>query len=569
MGRDGLARMAALVLCGAVLWVGCGSDDETVAPGAGGAGGSGAASTGGGGAGAVGGSGGSAAGGGQGGAGCGPTEPLSYAEGAPAMEDPGAEAPAARYVDADDGDDDDDGLTPATAWQSIGKAHDELPNLPAGAHILLRRGRSWGGNLSFDSPVQGAEGARLVVGAYGPLAEPRPQLIDGVRLRDVAWITVRDLEVERISLNDGANNCLVYDNVVHAIVSNDLSNGIVIGNRAHHNAVVQNLVYDIHANDGISIHDKNWGDPMEPVGDAQWIADNVVVGNSGMEEPIDFASGHDLGEARDLKIVGNRAQCRSVPGLSTLSGGASSGIVVMHEGSHVWIIGNIVSGCNNRGIGTSANEEDGHVYMHISSNVVFNNGRANNVNVDLEMSDLTFRHNTVVHDQNDRNPVAMRDFARRMIFERNIVANEEHTDWGGWVSVGPDPPSVAIAAMDHNWYADLSGNAPNAIIGGQSLSDWQSATGFDLSSGDAPIPGLSAPTDSWLDPRQWDDPAFLAHFVPDPAFAACQGADTPGAFDCQGNRLGVTFEPHAELDNDGYGWEGPLIIQQRYPMRCE
>ena len=37
------------------------------------------------------------------------------------------------------------------------------------------------------------------------------------------------------------------------------------------------------------------GDPMQPVGDSHWIADNVVVGNSGMEEPIDFASGHDLG----------------------------------------------------------------------------------------------------------------------------------------------------------------------------------------------------------------------------------------------------------------------------------
>ncbi|MBW2523731.1 MAG: right-handed parallel beta-helix repeat-containing protein, partial [Deltaproteobacteria bacterium] len=497
-----------------------------------------------------------------------PSEPLSYAEGGPALQDPGASAPAARYVDADGGDDGADGLTPATAWQSLGKVHDESTGLPAGVHVLLRRGRSWGGSLTLDPPLSAADGARFVVGAYGPLAEPRPQLDSGgVRLRGVAWVTVRDLDAERISATDEAHHNLIYDNVVHAITSGDLNNGIVIGNLAHHNAVVDNLVYDIHANDGISIHDKNWGDPMQPVGDSQWIADNVVVGNSGMEEPIDFASGHGLGEAKDVKIVGNRAQCEAIAGTSTLSGRAGSGIVVGHEGSHVWIVGNIVSGCNNRGIGTNASAEDSHVHMHISGNVVFNNGVASNVNVDLEMSELTFRHNTVVHDLHDRNPVAMREFARRMTFERNIVANEEHTTWGGWVSVSPTP-SVAIAAMDHNWYADLSGDAPHAIVGGLSLSEWQSTTGFDPNSGDDPISGLSVPGSSWLDPRQWNEPAFLAHFVPDSGWPACQGDDTPGAFDCDGNRLGIVFEPHADLDNDGYGWEGPLIMQQRYPMRC-
>jgi hypothetical protein len=51
----------------------------------------------------------------------------------------------------------------------------------------------------------------------------------------------------------------------------------------------------------------------------------------------------------------------------------------------------------------------------------------------------------------------------------------------------------------------------------------------------------------WADPRDWLDSTYLAHFKPDSSWNKCAGANTPGAFDCDGTRLGVSIEPFAEF----------------------
>ena len=81
------------------------------------------------------------------------------------------------------------------------------------------------------------------------------------------------------------------------------------------------------------------------------------------------------------------------------------------------------------------------------------------------------------------------------------------------------------------------------------------------------VPGVTVPDkDLWLDPRTWSDPAFMAHFTPDPAWSRCAGADTPGAVDCAGNRLGVMAPFEEFKENGGLGWAGPPIIRERYPL---
>jgi hypothetical protein len=63
----------------------------------------------------------------------------------------------------------------------------------------------------------------------------------------------------------------------------------------------------------------------------------------------------------------------------------------------------------------------------------------------------------------------------------------------------------------------------------------------------------------------WTSSQFLEHFIPDSSWAGC--AEEIGAFDCQGNRH-IELKPMPDYeDNDGYGWEGPLIVKQHYPLK--
>ena len=65
------------------------------------------------------------------------------------------------------------------------------------------------------------------------------------------------------------------------------------------------------------------------------------------------------------------------------------------------------------------------------------------------------------------------------------------------------------------------------------------------------------------DPNTWNNPGFIRHFIPQPHFEGCDGKATPGAFDCQGTRLGLEIKPMQGLENKGYGWEGPLLVQAK------
>ena len=72
------------------------------------------------------------------------------------------------------GDDALSGLSPTNAWQSL-DALNAQTFLP-GDSILFERGGIWHGMLHLKG--SGAEGAALVVGAYGDNSQPRP-ILDG------------------------------------------------------------------------------------------------------------------------------------------------------------------------------------------------------------------------------------------------------------------------------------------------------------------------------------------------------------------------------------------------------
>ena len=98
-----------------------------------------------------------------------------------------------------------------------------------------------------------------------------------------------------------------------------------------------------------------------------------------------------------------------------------------------------------------------------------------------------------------------------------------------------------------------------------SLEQWQESTGFDTRSTCAAVPGLELPTQAEVeDFAGWRRPAFLAKFVPDPSWPGCSRGI--GAFYCSGKQR-RQIEPIAGYgENGGYGWRGPLVVRQRYPL---
>ena len=208
-------------------------------------------------------------------------------------------------------------------------------------------------------------------------------------------------------------------------------------------------------------------------------------------------------------------------------------------------------------------------------------------------------HNTVLQTNSPRTPVELADpdgrvrTDVRLRFSHNIVGFELHDGLadgsrGGYTNLAADLPTdvCTIVEFDYNFYQHLgTGSAwdasatdghpiPKVVRSSQhggryglNLSEWQQQSSLDAHSSDGDIPGVTVPDgDLWRDPRDWSDPAFMAHFTPDPTWARCAGADTPGAVDCAGNRLGVMEPFEAFAENDGLGWAGPPIIRERYPL---
>ena len=220
-------------------------------------------------------------------------------------------------------------------------------------------------------------------------------------------------------------------------------------------------------------------------------------------------------------------------------------------------------------------------------------------------------HNTFLQSATGRTPITIEDPANG---DRNGVSvTFTHNVLGVKVNEGSImylnlPPAVGtgdgngtIAAFDHNVYMNLNGGTSGiGTVNSQTLTEWQAASGLDTNSGDGDLAGVTVPdATTWADPRTWGDAcgsplnaAFAAHFTPSHFNADgvtpnpyCAKTATPGAFDCDGNRLGV-FEPFADFDcvwsagsakyppgarcdteNGGFGWSGPPLIRERYPLR--
>ena len=102
---------------------------------------------------------------------------------------------ATYHLDADIGNDSADGLTPATAWQSLAKANSVV--YQPGDSLLLKSGATWTGRLQPQG--SGTLADRIVIDRYG--AGPKPLIHGGgivggtVTLQNGQYWTIRNLEL--------------------------------------------------------------------------------------------------------------------------------------------------------------------------------------------------------------------------------------------------------------------------------------------------------------------------------------------------------------------------------------
>ena len=101
---------------------------------------------------------------------------------------------ATYYVDSISGDDTNDGLSAETAWQTVHKVNNMMPQFSTGSDILFRRGAQFSSESLYIT-IGGTEQDPVVIGAYG--SGDKPVFISGADIvcsrKGLGHITVQDI----------------------------------------------------------------------------------------------------------------------------------------------------------------------------------------------------------------------------------------------------------------------------------------------------------------------------------------------------------------------------------------
>ena len=415
-----------------------------------------------------------------------------YRVGLACQPDPCSAGGSCLYVDSAAGNDGRAGSRTAP-WKTLARVKQVMSGLAPGNFVLLHRGGDWTQESLNITGVKGTADHPVTFGAYGPLTLARP-LLSKINLTSSSHVTIRDVEVTlptsgpciSVSYTD---HPIVQDTVVHHCASN----GILFGGATSYGVMVDNLAYEIKANDALVIHSPMEITATSKVGDHHWIVDNRVPGPAA-EQAVDVATGNDTFEgAKDIKIVGNR-----------LARGKAGCIMLGHGTSVAWVVGNLLGNCPTAetaaplSIGGQHGANSGTRFQ-VRGNLVFWNLMADRIISETpQVMEAVVEQNTFVTTIGKRVVLSAQYPAGKLSLQRNILWT---TGSQGHVSFSADAKS-SISAMDHNWY--IPGTNPACSIGGTSLTQWQASSGFDASSACASVPGPSLapqPPQSGLSPK--------------------------------------------------------------------
>lgn len=474
--------------------------------------------------------------------------PRYYRVGLACLSDPCERGGTCYYVDSESGSDDYPGSR-ELPWRTLNRAKEGARSLGPGDYLLFRRGGTWtnSGILRIHD-VNGEPNIPVTIGAYDK--GPRPRLRK-ITVSGVTYVTIRDFE----QVGSARGPCISVSHSSYVTLQNIhahdcQNNGLYFGAATDHGVMIDNRIWNIHGNDALVVHNPDPVTENTRVGDHFWIVDNVVPGGVP-EQPIDIATGTNyVNGARDLKIVGNQ-----------LRGGGQGCVTLGHGSSVAWIIGNLMGDCTSRqtasalGVGGSLGMRSGTDYQ-IAGNAIFHNLMPS---IQIRAGALPgpqvfIHHNTIINGIGRRPAIRANGEAQVELYQNIVWPTDSHAH------VRLKSEEDVLSAND-NWYVpEVHGHCR---ILGKSLYEWQRDSGHDSRSHCEPVPGVSEPSsEEASDIDLWRSPSFLRHFIPKPGWVGCDRHI--GAFDCMGRQF-KTFVPFKNYkDNGGYGWPGPLIVQQRY-----
>ncbi len=460
------------------------------------------------------------------------------------LEDPCA-TETCYFVDADNGNDDGPGSR-EEPWQTRGRAVAYLNRAAPGDHVLFRRGQTFVGDAVITIVAAGTSATPIVVGAYGPPDEdPAPVFSNAsVILRGAEHLVLRDVSIR----GTGSNPCLFIQDsgyiTVHDAEASECGNrGLRLSDQTHHSVLFRNEIHDVGNRVGIFVADTDWSEPDPTyLGEHHWIAGNIVR-NTGEEgiQGLFVAADHEPGDVGDIKIVGNQ-----------LANTGEAGIVI--RSPVAWVEDNIIVGpapapADYEG---ALIVQSGDAWTHIRGNIV-----AGTAGALLIRSGGVVQSNSFFQSGASPSTVSVEPGSSGVSILDNLVLTEQGNHGSGNAT-----SLAALAQIDRNIYATVSAGPCMFELNNTPVdfSDWQNATADEANSRCEVVPGLTAPAASSVPV----DDGFVAGLAPDVRWAGCDGV---GAVSCDGERRPLFFLPSDDVDeNGGRGWEGPLIIQQHYPL---
>ena len=156
----------------------------------------------------------------------------------------------AYYVDAVNGNDDNDGTSPETAWKTLTKAS-SIRKLTAGGKILLKAGCTWNGEQLLVNGAEGTADEPVVIGSYGEGAKPvingngadwtyaTKEDLAAVHIRNSQNIVVENLDITNWDASAGAigtykqSSKLLSGLVVENRDAGELANVTIRNNKIH------------------------------------------------------------------------------------------------------------------------------------------------------------------------------------------------------------------------------------------------------------------------------------------------------------------------------------------------
>ena len=374
------------------------------------------------------------------------------------------------YVDAENGNDENDGTSPETAWKTLAKAS-SIRQLKEGGSILLKAGSVWNGEQLSVKNAKGSEANPIVIGSYGEGAKPvingqganwasstsPKEELAAVHIKNCENIVVENLEITNWDETATPGSGWTYGQ------SSKLLSGLVVENRDAgelSNVVIRNN--EIH-----DVNGKMAGGADKGAGGLIVLVTGDGANHSGKVES--WYNGLTIEGNEVYKVCHEAIYMESVWASRTLVGGTSSDTGYQNAGNGKWIgssdvviENNYVHDVAGDGI-VPINTTDALVQYNLIDNAADTNwDYSANVNHAAlwtwDSDNVTFRYNEAFNSSKDSAGEAMLpgtndsmafDFdygVQNCLYEYNY----SHDNYGGFLMLCPGPGATVNNIARYN-----------------------------------------------------------------------------------------------------------------------